>query len=295
MKEEVGRVRSSALAVVLSLGVVLAAACSSSDDGAQPAGGGGSAGDAGSLIFEQSPCGQCTETSCAIEITGCSAEPDCTKYLACLRTCPVGQSGSVDESCEDSCEAPTSTAGKTALGALTACRKEGAGLGCPECGLTSILNQTCGTSTLTDPCPKCEEERCCLTRAACKADAECEALVTCVQTCAVGDGACEEQCYIDHESGVAALGPRLTCLIAKCPDASECGPADPAAVCIAEKCANTNSACLGDLECFLLQHCVGGCAGDTSCVDSCISTHSSAEKVFLEFTSCALALCGTRV
>lgn len=272
-------------------GILVAAACGSSEDAASPSSSGGAAGDAGGT---PNPCSICIETKCSAEIAGCASEPDCTGYLDCFRACPALPSGAVDETCEDACPDPSSTTGKTALGALIACRKEGAGLDCSECGAKVPIDE-CGVTALTDACPKCEEEKCCVTRAACDANPTCLALIGCIKGCTPGDDACSNQCYVDNEAGVAALGTHLICVFSECPEASTCGPVPEVVQCIAKKCKNTQGACASDLECWLLQSCVGDCAGSVPCIEQCAAAHPSAQQLFVEASACALALCDSAI
>lgn len=68
-----------------------------------------------------SACSACFETNCAWEVTECAAEPDCAKWLTCVRSAPADASGAVSAVwLENNCEqkmGPTAAALRDALAA----------------------------------------------------------------------------------------------------------------------------------------------------------------------------------
>src|SRR5690606_32740720 len=108
---------------------------------------------------------------------------------------------------------------------------------------TTVLGQMCaGGSTEVEECPRCEDERCCETRQACRDAPECLPFLYCIQACPQDDGSipCHQQCAIDHEAGLAAFADKFTCIIGECN--TECG-GYACTDCTAKSCPNTYTAC----------------------------------------------------
>ena len=227
--------------------------------------------------------------ACTAEAEACAGDPGCAAYLACLHQCPLDVLGNVDAVCEAGCPDPASSAALDLVSDYTFCRLDGAGVSCAACGFASVFGQQCPASPETNLCWKCEDENCCDTQAACREDPHCSEIAPCIQACPLTDTACEEQCILEHAAGMQFFGPRMTCIFAQC--LAECAAVDPCITCIVEQCSNSHLACYSNAECYLLEGCVGNCAGDATCIDNCMTTYAGGAAEFNLFAICALQKC----
>ena len=126
-----------------------------------------------------------------------------------------------------------------------------------------LLCQQCGTSPETNPCYVCEDEKCCDTYAACKADPQCDGYSTCMNACAqdlsktVTD--CTSECDPKFPGGYDKFAERIGCIVMRC--GPECGsPSSPCLACWFAECAESYAACFVDEQCSRLQDCLDVCA-----------------------------------
>ncbi len=273
------------------VGLVLAAGLASACESEESNGGGTGGGTAST--FDASDCGLCVTQACTAEADACAGDPGCAAYLACLYECPLDVLGNADESCEATCPTPDSSAAVDLVSDYTYCRLDGAGATCAPCGFASVFGQQCGPSPETNPCWKCEEEKCCDTMAGCKDDPGCDEIAPCIQACPPGDGACEDQCILDHAAVMPLFGARLTCIWGQCPSECAGGPLDPCVACVIDQCSNSHVACHANAECYVLEGCVGDCDGDEACIDTCLATYPNGVPEFNLFSICAVQKCST--
>ena len=215
------------------VGLVLAAGLASACESEESNGGGTGGGTAST--FDASDCGLCVTQACTAEADACAGDPGCAAYLACLYECPLDVLGNA------TCPTPDSSAAVDLVSDYTYCRLDGAGATCAPCGFASVFGQQCGPSPETNPCWKCEEEKCCDTMAGCKDDPGCDEIAPCIQACPPGDGACEDQCILDHAAVMPLFGARLTCIWGQCPSECAGGPLDPCVACVIDQCSNSHA------------------------------------------------------
>ena len=261
--------------------VALTAACSSTSATApapdpDPDAGSGDGSTAGSAWLA-GECGACVQGACTSQRQVCDAEPSCALHGACADGCVAVAGGTIDAACLAACPRGDNAVASRARAAYDACITGGGFAGCAACtkpsdpgSFTEILDQKCGGSAETNPCFKCEAERCCETYDACVAEPECkQQLQPCLVACK-GDHPCEGRCYADHPKGVGAWARRATCIAARC--ATECGAAVDACVAcgVTTACREPNARCAADAGCFLLKACLAETCPTVT--DACIST-----------------------
>lgn len=182
--------------------------------GATAGTGGGTAGGTGECALGTSDtvCNDCINGKCFASCEACSNNQACLDLLTCLQGC-------ADTTCEDNCmgqypagEQPLMAFIGSADGCLT--------LQCDaECGSTG-----CGLTTSDAVCDDCINSKCFNECSACANNPSCLDLLTCIQDCADGDAACQDNCANVYSSGVDALLNFLGtdgCMSANC--SVECG------------------------------------------------------------------------
>jgi hypothetical protein len=281
--------------LALGAAVIPAAACGSDDPppaSTSASGSGGGGGDG----FGASVCWTCVESACAAPVAECRGDPECAAWLDCITACPVGPNGDVDPAC--SCSPGTGTAAAQAEMNLTICRTSGPGAACAECRVgeipgDGILNQVCSTSPETNPCYKCEDEKCCDTYADCADDPECKAYQACLVECFdSGSDDCINPCYQAHPAGIEAWAPREACLSVYCFEQGICNdePLDPCLQCVNANCAQPYADYYSEPAGYLLFACTVPC-NDEACYDACKSQYPSAVPLFETFAACSLGSC----
>jgi hypothetical protein len=276
------RIRQAGLAYITMAILGMAGACESEDTLE------GGAGGPATETYQSSECGTCALDACASEVTACNGDPGCAAYLSCVRACDVGIAAGIDPTCESACPVADSSTTSDLKAALTLCRLDGAGKACAACEISTA--QQCAPSVETPPCWICEDEQCCETQAACLDDPDCKALNECWKACPEGDAVCEDQCALNHPLGFANFGPRFACVVSEC--GSECG-SEPCADCIYQSCGNSMATCLSNQRCWLLQRCVGQCAGseDGTCNQACLDEYADVNDEFAVYGLCVLDHC----
>ncbi len=112
------RMRGFLLVVVVAVGCVLSCQAATELQGiddmtpSSPAGAGG----AGATT-----CSMCWDGACAWQVSDCTADPDCARWITCARGCPAGDDGNPSQSCMNACPAITSSTGMHLRDALQAC------------------------------------------------------------------------------------------------------------------------------------------------------------------------------
>lgn len=158
-----------------------------------------------------------------------------------------------------------------------------------------MLDQVCAPSAQTNPCYKCEAEHCCNTSAACKGNAECTALLKCMQACpSAGYEACRDKCIEDHPKGLSDLARKLTCVTIYCNTKALCNAVDPSSceVCQETSCRASFVACQADADCYKLWNCATPCGADAACINACKAKSSAAAgKLFDGHILCASDKC----
>ena len=272
--------RAALLATVL----LVCPACSRSDSAAADAAGGVDAppSDGGYAV---SPCGACVASGCGVALAACTADPDCSSYLACLDACPLADAGDVDPACERSCPRGTSSAGAVAIEQLTRCRTDGVGSLCPACGtdasaeLNPALRNQCAPSTTGVACTDCKAEHCCQSAAAC--GAACKGFIGCIS-----EGGAYTNCDSQFPGGRVPAESDEVCFEVFC-----CNPA------ACTVCASTRSQC----DYCIYQQCPGEyanyratqygslyaeCATETMDAGGCIALYPQAQDVLTAYLTC---------
>ena len=161
--------------------------------------GGGGAGGAPSCPGYGDACTDCLSSGCAATYCACYDEIHCFGYLQCLGTCMMG-----DAACAQNCatvhEPGISVAILVADCAATTCDA--------DCQFGKALNA----------CQKCLYTQCAPEMNACIADAECLALVQCIQACSPGDSTCSQACITAHPDGFSKAQGTGSCRKLNCAD-----------------------------------------------------------------------------
>lgn len=169
--------------------------------GGASTGGGGSTSVGGSASCPGygDVCTTCISDSCADVWCACTSEPHCLGYLQCLGTCMPG-----DATCAQSCANVHEPGISAAI--LTA-----------DCAGTTC-DASCDFGKALPDCQKCLYTSCPAEMNACIANAECIALIQCLQACAPGDMACSQGCVSDHQDGLADVQAIVPCRNDLCGD-----------------------------------------------------------------------------
>lgn len=247
-------------------------------------------------------CGTCVKSSCQQAVDACEVEPSCAAYLMCLYECDTTADGNADPACVAACPAATGT-GIAPQEAFETCRTSGDGAQCATCGSVSdagidsaqhvnpIVAQTCPTSSETNVCWKCEDEKCCDTYTTCKANPACDQFRDCVRDCTDSMDVCTSECAQQVPDGYDDFRIRMACVNIMC--MTECGEStDPCADCMADKCTNEMADCYEDAACDLLSLCMGAC-GDEACFNACRATYPGGEELNSTMLTCATKKCPT--
>jgi hypothetical protein len=167
---------------------------SSSSSGGPASSGSGSGGCTMGL---GDACSDCAAASCNALYCSCYGNPACGALAACAAACAAG-----DTQCAQACLSanPSGISDALTLG---------------DCA-SSACAQQCPTATALSPCESCAFENCASQMNACVANAECTALIACVQDCG-GDDFCNAGCYFDHEGGQDGAQAVQDCVAAPCP------------------------------------------------------------------------------
>src|SRR6185503_3208324 len=94
-----------------------------------------------------------------------------------------------------------------------------------------------------DPCTECLSDACPATFCGCFQNSECIGLIQCNNGCQ-GDPACTQDCFTQHQDGIADLYLLSDCAGTSCQN--ECpgnDPLDPCTKCILEDCEDEWNAC----------------------------------------------------
>jgi hypothetical protein len=289
--------------------ICLIAGCNTAQPGPEaPETGVAAADPAGS--YGQSACGRCARDACAAAVKTCTADPDCAAYLACTDACSAPRGG-LDPACESACRSDASSEAVVAEAQLIDCRARGAGTSCVPCRSAdasaggSVLQQTCPPSADSDPCAHCEEQHCCMTRAACKSRSECAALADCLGGCIVsllasgcgdaGDDSateacsmtCGERCNAAHPDGATDYAPLFACSTVYC--GAECWAplADACVECRRRSCLDSYTNLVSTADGYRLAICFRGCRpGDGACVYTCLGEFKDAAAEAQAFFQC---------
>jgi hypothetical protein len=139
------------------------------------------------------------------QCSACMSNTDCVAWLNCVVQC-------ADSTCESGC---------------TSQHPDGSQVGLAWIGNSGCIGTQCATPCALDGCglstngayPECDaciESSCCTQGKACANDAECGSALTCVQGCASGDTACEDNCANQYPAGYQKLIDFFDCLSQMC-------------------------------------------------------------------------------
>lgn len=163
------------------------------------AGAGGQGGAEPTCPSAGDVCTQCLSEQCGAVYCACYEEIHCGGYLQCLGTCMMG-----DTACYQNCAAVHAPGISAAV--LTA-----------DCAATTC-DASCDFGQALNDCQKCLYTQCDQEMNACIADAECIALIQCIQMCAPGDMACGQACVGQHPDGLPEAQAVRDCRIQNCTD-----------------------------------------------------------------------------
>lgn len=162
---------------------------------------------------------------------------------------------------------------------------------------------TCGLATGDATCDACLGASCCAPNAACVGNADCTALVTCMDACR--DDACFGTCLSAHPTGAGLLDTLSSCVETSCsaacggpsspPSGSACGFASGDATCdtcLDTSCCGAANACLADADCTALLDCAEPCADD-ACFSACEAAHPTGATKLGALSTCATTTCGS--
>jgi hypothetical protein len=269
----------------------------------------GSGGAPPANAYGTSACGTCVAAQCSAAVAACGQDPECASFLACLDACPVGANGDADATCAAACPAPSGTAGQEAVASFQGCRG-GVAAACAACGAApadgggiALLNETCPPSQKTDPCARCDDEKCCAADDACNASPECAAILACLPTTPTyGDVA---GCVAMHPAGALVFTQRFACRLILCTATAACGGPGTLGECDAcfiPACPDTFAELVGTPDGFDLYYtCRGGpCAMITTdvqqyldCLAMCRKMYPAAALAFDDWYLCATTRCPT--
>ena len=146
-------------------------------------------------------CSDCAFGACNALYCTCYDNPACGALVACAQTCAPGDTG-----CAQNCLTQNQAGISDAL-LLGNCAAGGCAADCP-------------TATVLSPCESCAFTNCEQQMNTCLANAECTALIECVQGCSDGDDICLAGCAIEHGDGQNDAEAVQNCVASPCP---ECG------------------------------------------------------------------------
>jgi hypothetical protein len=247
---------------------------------------------------------------CSAAIAACGEDPECAFFLSCLDACPVGANGDADPTCAAACPAPSGTAGQQAVASFQGCRSGVAAAACAACGAApadgggiALLNETCPPSQKTDPCARCDDEKCCAADDACNANPECVAAIACLPDNATyGD---LSTCMAMHPAGAMAFAQRFACRQVLCTATPACGGPGTLATCDAcfiPACPDTYAELVGTPDGYDLYYaCFRGTCEmfKTSvtqyldCIVMCKQMYPSEARAFDDWYVCATTRCPT--
>lgn len=279
----------------------LVVACSSSSGSGEPTPTANDGSTSATTVATE--CRQCVNTACTNARTVCDAEPSCATHSACVEKCAVDARGLPDSKCVEACPKAEGTAATKGRMAIDSCTLDTGPKSCASCGGTTgdagaspIVNQTCGASTETNACFKCEDEKCCNTFKACADNPACkQQLQPCLVACK-GDDKCLSGCYAQFPQGVAAWAARNTCNQVNC--GQECNNGTPYDECLScgikNECRDTFVACHADESCFLIDQCITETCPDVTetCLAQCGAKGTpEAKKRFDAWAACVTTVC----
>jgi hypothetical protein len=293
---------------LLAVGFVLS--CSTSPGSPDASAQDGSLSDA--AAYASGCVGTCVATACQTQIAACNADPTCASYFACVGQCPTTSNGDADPMCVAGCPAATGSAGSNAQATLDACREESltgtcaacnggdGGTGNTSCADAAVLNQTCGASTQTNACLKCQDEKCCNSVATVTGGGPTTDYTNCILACNDADAgavngnpslACLQACVSAYPAGIAGVGQFYACVKIECDAVGAC-PTTSCATCSFQQCGCEYVACETDVACELILQCEGTCTTQ-ACADACISNADGGVEVAQTYGVCITQHCLT--
>jgi hypothetical protein len=306
------------IGIVAIVSASTTAGCETSGDAPAGARDAGTATEASAqdapIAFGESPCGTCQRNACASEISACTDDPACARYLSCVLGCPVGAGGNVDSGCLARCPSAGTSSSVTNedITALSACMENGPGTLCAGCGSDAgggngfaIVNESCPMSDgpATD-CYTTEQNLCCHVLDACMASAACLTIGQCFGTCTSDDilvdagqdggfPSCREACIAQAPEGLAAYAAFDVCFSLRCGQSAACGGgSDPCGACLAANCAQAQLVLNLAPGGYGLFNCIFACNADKACEDACKVQYPAAVRPLDAFFACQQDLCG---
>lgn len=286
-------------AFAVALGCVVAFDGGCADD--TPAGSGtGGAGNDASVGWSQNACHGCFADRCSAELSACRTDPTCAVFAECVTECPAEANGAPSSRCVQACPGASGASDmlaclSSAQAACTECGGSVADSGAQDGGgcAPELLCQECGPSAETNPCWKCQDERCCDSDQACKDDPGCFSYFKCLQGCSGSRAECVAEC--DASVGAehfVKYQRKATCIMTHCLEPTECGneAVDPCVGCVLEKCPSEHAACETNDACARMSLCFFNCADD-SCRNACFSQFSAGRALFNAESDCTLGRC----
>jgi hypothetical protein len=248
-----------------------------------------------------SACRQCQSDSCASQVAACNADPSCARYLTCESACPSDSLGRIDPTCAATCPPPEdASASVGALEALQGCRAEARCTACNEAydaGYVDALS--CQPSGDAD-CDFCTASRCCEGHLACRITNGCAPMIECVAGCSQAGGAtydCFVQCSAQFPDAATPYVALFGCRLARCGGQTQCGGSTgfdvACSACLSQNCGKVIDGCLLDVDCTLLDTCIGDCAvTDPACITKCEQTYPQSVTKRNSYFNCLTTRCG---
>lgn len=254
--------------------------------------------DASVPSYGASGCGQCVATACSSARMACTADPDCTKYLACVDACPIGPEGNVSKTCEAACPRGSSSSGMLAENEWVQCMTLGPGAACAECFEDAAAGEDGGATTGLDDEGGAYEEDSASAETGTRAEAGLE----------TGPGA---EAGLDAGADVEAGSPVKhwdagDILHQNCPPLSATnGPCD---VCEQTYCCLTKANCQFNPDCVGYLNCIIPCAstpladagvgdaaapiGPAACEEACAKQYPTGRADWAPLGTCVTVYCG---
>jgi hypothetical protein len=301
-----GRIRRSAIVVVLGLATAFAAC---GDDEEETNGGGGD--EPAAKTFVDTECASCLANECSAEISACQSDPGCATYIGCVNACPIDNNDVIDPACDLGCTPEDSSEATRAQAELYVCRNYGPGTTCTSCP-DQVPSQPAETQEGTvctqypppdppNPCRECFWESCCETWNACYApgvNPECDALATCIAECGAPFEDCAQACMDAHPSAIDTLFDHVECAIENCPfDAPDCDPAlweNECQACVYGTCGPEYTALNAIPDGYLLNLCIRDCntaPDNIACLEACFAGHPEGEYAGYVWAECIAYYC----
>lgn len=145
----------------------------------------------------------------------------------------------------------------------------------------------------SNACRACVAANCEADYCECADDADCTALVTCMEACAANDQACMQACWTSHPNSISNSFILGDCAATSCPNDCAIGtPLGACDECVMGMCSSQVNTCFAEADCANLILCTSACpAGDTMCQGTCLTTYPNGTINALSLQTCQNQSC----